>query len=337
MRKTIFFIILFSISVFIVKMMLHSEWREKYPELAKERDAKRTKEEIQQDNQREERRRQEKLRHYHSSAEYKKEVLEERQKREEERIRQLLEEQEERDGKVNKVVFSITRKRVKTDKDKERSVEAQRLATKLEAMTPKERQEKREADKIYMRAYRAGRQLSEKDCQAAAERTARYRSNMDDEKKEKARETAKIGMQKSRGNEKRRMEEDPVAYAEETFMPRTRRQHLMTSKKNRRAEKFNKKTRKYDELVSYWNEEKQEYLYVSSTAEHFRDNLWSVLPTCTCSTGRKICQKGPRVFEGKMRSHIYKQDYRECKIHRVYNYLEKVADLKDTSFLDAIQ
>ena len=30
-------------------------------------------------------------------------------------------------------------------------------------------------------------------------------------------------------------------------------------------------------------------------------------------------------------------DYKKCKIHSVYAFLEKVADLKDTSFLDSIR
>ena len=315
-------------------MMTTSQWRAKYPEQAKERDAQRTELQIQQDRIKEDRRNLEEHYRYLQSAEYREKVRKDNQEREEEEQRQLLKKQEERYVKVNKVVFTTTRKPAKTKKHEKRSVEAQRLATKLEAMTPKERDKKKEDNKLYMREYRAGKQLSVKDCQAVAERTAKYRSNMDQAMQEKAREKAKTDMQNFRRNEKRRKEEDPEAYAQETIMLRTRRHHLMTWKKNRREEQFNMQTLQYDELVIYWNEEKQKNLYVSPTAEHFHHN--GPLPsTCTCRTGKTICYKERRVLLVGQRENR-DGDFRKCTIHSVYRFLEKVTDLKDTSFLASI-
>ena len=152
-------------------------------------------------------------------------------------------------------------------KSKERSVEAEPIANKRANRTEKEHEDDKEAHKLYMRERRKNKCPSEKQRQASAERTVKCRERMTDERKKEEREKAAAGMQNFNAT-KRTLEEDPEAC--EKKVCHDRRQHPMTRKNAVRKELYNKETKKIDELVRYWNEEKQENLFVSPWGIHFR-------------------------------------------------------------------
>ena len=150
---------------------------------------------------------------------------------------------------------------------KVRSLEAERLARKRASMTEEERVIAKEAQKLYMREYRKNKGLSEKERQAASDRTAKYRYGLSPERKKDEREKAATAMQNFNAAKKLKSREDPEGCEKVT---RVRRQHPATRKNAVRKEVYNKDTNKIDELVRYWNVEAQEHLFVSPYGSHYR-------------------------------------------------------------------
>jgi hypothetical protein len=101
---------------------------------------------------------------------------------------------------------------------------------------------------------------------ACAARTALCRSKMDNEKKEKANEKSKLAMREHRKRKKEEMaSEDGYLYT-----PRNNRKHAITRKNVSREFRYIKETGTCEELINYFNKEKQEWLYMNPSGVHYR-------------------------------------------------------------------
>jgi hypothetical protein len=145
---------------------------------------------------------------------------------------------------------------------------------------------------------------------AGAARTAKCRSKMSEERMKEANEKATLGMQKVNKRKKddpaalgeetdtprkrrkhpiarksyskelrsiigvqkvnKRKKDDPAALGEETDTPRKRRTHPIARKNVSRALRYVAETGMCEELVHYWNAEKEEWLYLNPSGVHYR-------------------------------------------------------------------
>ena len=193
----------------------------------------------------------------------------------------------------------------KLNEPKKRSPTAQNIADKRALLNDKERSAMKEKDKLRKREERMRNKeygSTEVERIAGAARTAKCRSRMSEEGLKEANEKAKLGMRKLN----KRKKDDPVAWGEETFTPRKQRKHPIARKNVSRVLRYIAETGKCEELVYYWNAEKEEWLYMNPSGVHYR-KLWTALP-------------------GKFKYESYDN----------FNDYEVVSDLQNTDFKDIL-
>jgi hypothetical protein len=101
---------------------------------------------------------------------------------------------------------------------------------------------------------------------AGAARTDLWRSKMDKEKKEKAKEISKLAMRENR----KRKKEEMASKDGYSYTPRNNRKHPITRNNVRRDVRYIKDTGACEELINYFNKEKQEWLYMNPSGVHYR-------------------------------------------------------------------
>jgi hypothetical protein len=135
-------------------------------------------------------------------------------------------------------------------------------------MTDIERQRAREKDKERKQEKRKQKskcETTEEQKIAVAARTAACRNNMTAEKTQAANEKARVGMQESRKRRKKN-----VILQIQEITPRKQRTHPIARKNVKRVFRFIKESGISEELIVYFNEEKQEWLHMNSFGVHYR-------------------------------------------------------------------
>ena len=155
---------------------------------------------------------------------------------------------------------------------KKRSPSAVKQAKRKAAMTEDEKKSAKEKDKIRNQEKRREEskyETTEDHKIGGAARTALCRHKKDEEGKKKANEQAKLGMQEYRKRKKDKTEdEDGDRYYEDTS--RTKRMHPIARKNVSREFRYIKETETWEELINYFNVEKQEWLYMNPNGVHYR-------------------------------------------------------------------
>ena len=198
--------------------------------------------------------------------------LEEEIKRQEQKRldREKQEKERKEEAKQNPtpvVLIDLFARRI--TKRKKPSPSAVRQANRKAALSEDEKKRLREKDKIRQREKRKEESIYETtddQKQAGASRMAMCRYKKDEKKKKEANEKAKLGMRICMKRKKEEIaSEDGYWYAS-----RTKRSHPIARKNVERHSRYIKETNTCEELIYYFNIEKQEWLYMNPFGVHYR-------------------------------------------------------------------
>ena len=172
-------------------------------------------------------------------------------------------------------VVLIDRFASQTTKRKRQSASAVYQANRKATMSEDDKKCAREKDKIRQREKRMEESIYETtDDQklAGASRMSMCRHKKDEKQKKEENEKAKLGMRENRKRKKEEIaSEDGYWYAS-----RTKHTHPIIRKNVRRELRYIKETNTCEELINYFNIEKQEWLYMDPNGVHYRKKHYDV-------------------------------------------------------------
>ena len=194
---------------------------------------------------------------------------EEKKQQEENRKKEAKQNEE----KIKRVVLINQFARVTEPKNKSPAAEYQ--ANRRDKMSEDKKERAKEKDKIRKRQWRQEESIyetTEDEKVAVAARMAKCRHNKDEEKMNKEKEKATLGMRDCR----KRKKEDLASEDGHSYTPRTKRMHSITRKNVKRRLRYIKETGKCEELINYYNTEKQEWLFMNPSGDHYRKKHYDV-------------------------------------------------------------
>ena len=193
----------------------------------------------------------------------------ERLKKEKEEKKRKAKEEEYKGKNISRVVLK-DQYATQVTKAKSQSDEAVYQATRKAAMSDDQKERAKEKDRKRKREERKEEskyETTEAQKKSGAARTAKCRQKKNDVQKKEANHTAMLGMREC----KKRKKEDPAA--EDGYWygtPRKKRSHPITRKNVYRKLRCVKETGTYEELITYWHEEKKMFLYMNPSGVHYR-------------------------------------------------------------------
>ena len=208
------------------------------------------------------------------AAEIKKKSHEDKMRQEERKNLKKQEEERKDEAKKNptRVVLRDRFAKGNTTFNKQ-SQSAVYQAERKAAMSEDAKIRAKEKDKIRKRESRKEESIIWKDCETTdnwkllvASRTALCRHKKDEEKVKEANEKAKLGMQVCMKRKKEAVASEDGHW----YISRKKRMNPIARKNVRRVLRYIKETNTSEELIYYFNEEKQEWLYMNPFGVHYR-------------------------------------------------------------------